>query len=962
MKLKSLFLRGASLKNLHKFFIKIGILVLILFSLLVLISWCLDIGIFKHCCGLNQVSIKASKALGFILSGFALWLLQLQVVSRKNKNKTNWKLLPLPKFVFDFHQGLHFHTHILAKVALGLLIFFPSLTVSEYIENWHLGIDELLFSNASIGSITSYPGRMSFLTAVNFMLIGIAITLLNRQKPSRYDSYTQILSLSSMVIPLGFILGYAYNKVEMIDSVMPYFPSMYCYWALTFLLICISILWMDKDRGLMGVEMKRQRSREQGSRGEWGFHPVKSTFSTLLLSVKKSQHTYLVLCWLLPTIFIGAIAVWFIAQPQGLNYYNPTFAIGLFAFLIWEIVVVIEELTQEPDNTQQVLQVAQNQFPRIFYTNILGIVGGNIHGINPKSKSQNPKLNIHRINPKSKIQNPKLNEQFLQMTGDFPEELISGKITWMELTPTNDILQNQQSIAQAKTKSTCQSDEKQLLCKDDSLIPVLCDCGALSKVQPDITTCILDLSGRQQLKMASQQEKPKLKLLAELTKDINCCPNPVAMLENCFAKLAPEIGLDIYWNYLVENKSPVMHLTSYSGISPTLAQSIEYLKIDQSVYGDVAQSLSTIVLENVQQSTEPRTAFIRSVGIRAYYSQALTIQGKLLGTIVFASCSRSQFSESELLLMEAVIDRIAMSIEKTALTNALQKQAEQLRDTNRIRDEFLSILSHELRSPLQSILGWAQLLRSRTLNPTQVSKGIEAIERNAKTQTQIVEDLLDISRMIKGKLRLNIHTCDLVPILQTVLENVELAAEVKGIDFSYSIDWGQQHYGQQCQQKQISQKNQATKLLSPTYTNLQFLVCGDPERLQQIIWNLLSNAIKFTPNGGRVEIFLSRVTDKNQPADSPLSSYAQIQVKDTGIGIDSHLIPYVFDRFYQTDSSNTRLHGGMGLGLAIVHHLVDLHGGTIEVESPGVGKGAIFTVKLPLFDDMQLQPMKKKRK
>ncbi len=697
---------------------------------------------------------------------------------------------------------------------------------------------------------------------------------------------------------------------------MPYLPSIGFYSAVTFLLICISMLWMGKDKGLMGVV------------------------------AKKSQHTYLVLSWLLLAIFILAIAGWFIVQGQRLNYYNPVFAIGLFALvaiafltiLIWEFVLVIERLSQQRDYTQQMLQAAQNQLQTISDANIPGIVCGNIHG------------GVQQADDK-----------FLQMTGYFPRELISGKITGMELTPPHYIPQDEQCIAEAKTQGSCQPNEKELLCKDGSLIPVLCSYGVLSAAQPDIITCILDLSDRQQLKMAIQQDERKLKLLAELTKDINRCSNPVVILETCFAKLAPEIGLDIYWNYLLEKKSPVMHLKSYSGISPTLAQSMEYLKVGQGVCGSVAQSLSTIVLENVQQSTEPKTAFIRSLGIRAYYGQALTMQGKLLGTIVFASRSRSQFSESEQLIMEAVVDSIAMNMEKCVLTNSLQKQAEQLRDINRIRDEFLSILSHELRSPLQSILGWAQLLHSRTLSPSQVSKGIEAIERNAKAQTQIVEDLLDISRMIKGKLRLNIHTCDLVPILQTVLENVKLAAEVKGIDFSYSIDWEQQHYGQQCQQKQSSQKNQATKLLSPTHTtNPQFLVSGDSERLQQIIWNLLSNAVKFTPNGGQVEIFLSRVKDKNQPADSPLSSYAQIKVKDTGVGIDSHLIPYVFDRFYQTDSSNTRLHGGMGLGLAIVHHLVDLHGGTIEVESPGIGKGSTFTVKLPLFET-QLQPMKKKR-
>ncbi len=689
----------------------------------------------------------------------------------------------------------------------------------------------------------------------------------------------------------------------MIDTVMPYFPSMSLYSAVTFLFICISMLWMGKDKGWMDVVLK------------------------------KFQYTYLVLSWLLLAIFLPAIASWLIAQGQRLNYYNPIFAIALFALvaiafltiLIWEFVLVIKRLSQERDDTQQMFQAAENQFQTIFHTNLLGIVCANIHG------------GVQQANDK-----------FLQMTGYSREELISGKITWVELTPPNYIPQNEPGISQTKTQGDYQSYQKEFLCKDGSLIPVLCNSGVLSATQPDIITCILDLSDRQQLKMASQQEKSKPKLLAELTQDISCCSNPVVMLETCFAKLAPELGLDIYWHYLLENEPPVMHLKSYSGISPTLAQSMECLKVGQDVCGNVAQSLSTMVLDHVQQSVDPKTVFIRSLGIKAYYSQALTIQGKLLGTVVFASCSRSQFSESEQLIMQAVVDSIAMNMEKWRLTNSLQQQAEQLRDINRIRDEFLSILSHELRSPLQSILGWAQLLRSRTLTTDQVSKGIEAIERNAKAQTQIVEDLLDISRMIKGKLSLNIRTCDLVPILQTVLENVKLAAKVKEIDFSCSINW---------QQNQGFQTSQGNKLPSPTP---QFLVFGDSERLQQIIWNLLSNAIKFTPNGGRVEILLSQVKDKNQPSDSPLSCYAQIQVKDTGVGIDSHLIPYIFDRFYQTDSSNTRLHGGMGLGLAIVHHLVDLHGGTIEVESPGTGKGSTFTVKLPLFDT-KLQPIEKKR-
>ncbi|MDJ0616605.1 MAG: ATP-binding protein [Calothrix sp. MO_192.B10] len=908
-------LRKLYLNDLPNIVVQIASLIPIVCSILVLIGWYFDIDIIKSGCGLNRVSIKANTAVCFVLSGIALWLLQKKAISSQNKADKNRQLSPLWKFFLGCHQWLHFHAQTLAKVVLGLVIIISSLTLSEYLGNWNLGIDELLFSDASPASGTSYPGRMSFVTAVDFIFIGIAMILLSQQKNSRYNRYAQILSLISAVISFISILHYVYNQGEVFDHVTPDSSFMGFYQAVTFLILCIGMLWMGRDRGLLGMV------------------------------IKKFHGTYFILRWLLLAIFILAIAGWFIIQGQRLNYYDSVFAIvlfvlvaiGFFAILIWEFAWEIEGISQQRDYTQNMLQAAQNRWQQVFDTNILGVICGDIHG------------GIQQAN-----------DRFLQMTGYSREELISGRINWKELTPANYISQDEQCIAEAEAQGNCQPYEKELLCKDGSHIPVLCSYGFPSAAQSDMIVLILDLSDRQQLKIASHQEKRKLKLLGELTKDIKCCPNPVVTLETWFGKLAPEIGLDAYWNYLVENNSPVMHLTSHSGISPTLAQSMEYLEIGRGVCGYVARELSRIALDNVQQSTEPKTEFIRSMGIKAYYGQALTMGGKLLGTIAFASCSRSQFSQSEQAIMEALTHLIAMSMERWVLTNSLQQQAEQIQDTNRTRDEFLSILSHELRSPLQSILGWAQLLRSRNLGETQVAKGLDAIERNAKTQTQIVEDLLDISRMIKGKLSLNIRTCDLVPILRTVLENVKLAAEVKEIDFSYSLDWGHQHHEEHFQQQSFP-ASQAVKLRQSTSTTPKFLVSGDPERLQQIIWNLLSNAIKFTPHGGRVEVILSQVEDKDCSVNSPLSSYAQIQVKDTGIGIDANLIPYVFDRFYQTDSSNTRLHSGMGLGLAIVRHLVELHGGIIEVESPGVGKGTSFTVKLPLFDTQPQHIREEKR-
>ncbi|WP_257237198.1 sensor histidine kinase, partial [Nostoc sp. 'Peltigera malacea cyanobiont' DB3992] len=302
-----------------------------------------------------------------------------------------------------------------------------------------------------------------------------------------------------------------------------------------------------------------------------------------------------------------------------------------------------------------------------------------------------------------------------------------------------------------------------------------------------------------------------------------------------------------------------------------------------------------------------------------------------------------------------------IAMERASLIASLQQQTEQLQEANRMKDEFLGILSHELRSPLNAILGWAQLLQRSKLSEAQMARATETIERNAKAQTQLIEDLLDISRMVRGKLHLDVHTCNLVPIIESAIKTVSLAAQSKEIDLRFSLipskemrnsDWelGVNHENLEfsAAQSQTNQHSEDSKLGE----NSQYLVSGDFERLQQIIWNLLSNAIKFTPVGGRVELQLSVVSgqEKQQTTDK----YAQIQVIDTGIGISPNFLPYVFDRFRQADSSNTRIYGGLGLGLAIVRHLVELHGGTVYVDSPGKEQGATFTVKLPLLKNAHL--------
>jgi len=233
---------------------------------------------------------------------------------------------------------------------------------------------------------------------------------------------------------------------------------------------------------------------------------------------------------------------------------------------------------------------------------------------------------------------------------------------------------------------------------------------------------------------------------------------------------------------------------------------------------------------------------------------------------------------------------------------------EEAEAANRIKDEFLAVLSHELRSPLNPILGWSKLLQTRKLDEKMTKQALETIERNARLQTQLIEDLLDVSRILQGKLILNRTPVPLAATIEAALETVKLAVEAKNI--------------------------QIQKVFAPSIKQ----IIGDSARIQQVVWNLLSNAVKFTPSGGTVEIRLEQV-----------NSSAQIQVRDTGIGISREFLPYVFDYFRQEDGKTTRKFGGLGLGLAIVRHLTELHGGTVKAESLGEGLGAIFTVKLPLM-------------
>jgi signal transduction histidine kinase len=291
---------------------------------------------------------------------------------------------------------------------------------------------------------------------------------------------------------------------------------------------------------------------------------------------------------------------------------------------------------------------------------------------------------------------------------------------------------------------------------------------------------------------------------------------------------------------------------------------------------------------------------LKELGLRSAVVVPIRGRHSQMGVIGFASASPGRYTAPELFLAQELARRIGMALENARLYREAQA-------ANRTKDEFLATLSHELRTPLNAIAGWAQILRSRRLDEVTTVRAFEAIERNTKAQAELIEDMLDVSRIITGRLQLRLQPVRLSDAVEAALDSVKPAAEAKGVRIEISVSEG------------------------------GGLISGDPQRLQQVVWNLLSNAVKFTPGGGCVRVRL-KYSDND----------ATLTIADTGRGIPALFLPYVFDRFRQAETMSNRTSGGLGLGLSIARHLVELHGGVIEASSEGEGRGATFTVTLPL--------------
>lgn len=349
-------------------------------------------------------------------------------------------------------------------------------------------------------------------------------------------------------------------------------------------------------------------------------------------------------------------------------------------------------------------------------------------------------------------------------------------------------------------------------------------------------------------------------------------------------------------------------LFTLSGASREAFKDFSYLRalFDTTFKGESPVRLDDILKDPNYRRTAPAPG--GDVAVRSYLAvPVISRSSEVIGGLLFGHAQPAQFTARHERLVVAIAAQGAIAIDNARLyesERAARSAAERMSD---MKDRFLANLSHELRTPLNAVLGWAQILRRGVKDEADLKSGLEAIERSARVQSQLIGDLLDISRITSGKVRLDVQPLSAISFIEAALETVRPAAEAKGI--------------------------RVLSILDPVASPL----AGDPARLQQVMWNLLSNAIKFTPKGGHVSVSLERV-----------NSQIQIAVTDTGIGIKPEFVPHVFERFQQGDLSTTKTHGGLGLGLSIVRQLVELHGGTVTASSPGQDQGATFALRLPV--------------
>jgi PAS domain S-box-containing protein len=414
-----------------------------------------------------------------------------------------------------------------------------------------------------------------------------------------------------------------------------------------------------------------------------------------------------------------------------------------------------------------------------------------------------------------------------------------------------------------------------------------------------------DINERKRAENAISRQNERLKLLWEAAGVLLSNNDPDTMLHGLFAKIGESLGLDVYFNFMLNEAGDALRLVSCTGISDETARSISHLEFGEAVCGNVALRHQPIVATHIQESSEPMVQLVKGFGIRAYACNPLMVGNRLLGTLSFASRTRDQFNTDEIEFLETITQYVTVAYERLRLI-------EQLRDQDMSKDEFLATLAHELRNPLSPMRNAIEILRMSDIDTADLEWTRDIIGRQIDQMTRLVDDLMDVSRITRGKIELRKQRLELRSVVNDAIEASRPLIEQSGHTLTVEIPE------------------------EPLFLN------ADPTRLAQVLLNLLNNAAKYTERGGHIWLTVERN-----------GSQVVVRVKDTGVGIPPDMLPRIFEMFRQVDSSIDRSQGGLGIGLTLAQRLVAMHDGSMEARSKGPGTGSEFLVRLPLAEDDQ---------
>ena len=405
--------------------------------------------------------------------------------------------------------------------------------------------------------------------------------------------------------------------------------------------------------------------------------------------------------------------------------------------------------------------------------------------------------------------------------------------------------------------------------------------------------------------VSEPQLSPQLALLFAASAELLATRDPIRFIETLYARLAALLDVEIYVHFVVSPDRSHLTLAASRGFTAKQAQSLHRLEFGQAVCGTVARTCEPMAVRDVQHSDDPLTGLIRSFGITAYVCHPLMVEGELFGTLSFGTRKCAEFSRESIDLIRAVSDLTSVAI-------ARSRAEQSLRDADRRKDEFLALLAHELRNPLAPIRSGIDLLRIKP-DPAAIDATCSVMERQVEQLTRLVDDLMQVSRISKQKLQLSKTTVELSSIVATALDQVRPLLDKGGQNLSIKLPQ------------------------EPLFLH------GDPVRLSQVLGNLLDNAAKYTPEGGHISLTAERHGEN-----------VSLCVRDDGLGIEPEKLGWIFQSFHQVDHG--RAPRGLGLGLSLVQSLVEMHGGTVEARSGGIGKGSEFTIRLPLLTGRQDAP------